>query len=96
VTKEQLELLDSINCARFVIVSEPDFDAKRNTLELARSLKNMRRECHIVDMPVERLNGQTVQHDPASLGRERFRQLVEEKAVPFSWSSEIRRRVIAS
>lgn len=93
VTKEQIDLLDALNCSRFVLVSEPDPDAKQNTLELARSLAKIRRECFIVDMPTEEINGKIVLHDPASLGRPRFRQLVEESAVRFSWSSEVVRRV---
>lgn len=94
VTTEQLNLLDSLNCARFVIVSEPDPDAKQDTLELARALAKVRRECYIVDMPTEKLpDGKVIQHDPASLGRERFRQLVEDTAIKYNWGSEVVRRL---
>lgn len=94
VTQEQIQLLDSLTCSRFVIASEPDPDAKQNTMELARALAKIRREVFIVDMPVEVLpDGKQVAHDPASLGRDRFRQLVEDSAVRYSWSSEIHRRL---
>jgi hypothetical protein len=95
VTTEQIELLDGLNCGRFVIVSEPDVDAKRNTLELARALSRIRRECYIVDMPTENLpDGRVLQHDPASLGRQRFRQYLDEAAIRYNWSSEVARRIL--
>jgi hypothetical protein len=93
VTTEQIEMLDCLNCGRFVLVSEPDMHARQNTLELARALTKIRRECFIVDMPTEVIDGKTIQHDPASLGRPRFRRLVDETAVPFSWSAEVMRRL---
>lgn len=94
VTKEQIYLLDSLSCSRFLIVSEPDNDARHDTLELARSLQKARRDVYIVDMPIEELpNGKKVQHDPASLGRDTFRRLAEESAVHYSWSSEVHRRL---
>ena len=93
VTSDQIHLLDSLSCSRFLIVSEPDADAKQNTLELARKLVQTRREVYIVDMPTETIEGKVVQHDPASLGRDVFRKLVEENAIKYSWYSEVERRV---
>ena len=94
VTQDQLHLLDSLQCSRFTIVSEPDNDARNDTLELARSLHKFRRDVYIVDMPIEELpDGKKVQHDPASLGRPTFKRLVDETAVQYSWSSEVVRRL---
>lgn len=94
VTQEQIQLLDSLSCSRFTIVSEPDADARQDTMELAKNLYKNRRDVYIVDMPVEELpDGKKIFHDPASLGREVFRRYAEEHAFKYSWSSEVERRL---
>lgn len=84
VTTQQIDILDSLRVRRYVIASEPDRDAKKNTLALAEALRSRSKEVLIVDCPAGK--------DPADLGRSTFQTLLEQ-ARPFNWSTSITRRI---
>jgi hypothetical protein len=84
VTDAQISILLGFQVARFIIASETDCDAKKNTLALAEALRRCGKEVCIVDCP----EGQ----DPADMGREAFLRLVN-LAEPYTWSSNITRRL---
>lgn len=86
VTTGQLEILADLDCREFIIAAESDVNAKRDAAKVAENLHRRNKRVHILDMP----KGE----DPASLGRERFRGMLED-AVPFDWRYQVLRRLYA-
>lgn len=84
VTNAQIEILMSLPASRFIIASESDRDAKKNTLALAETLTRRSRRVYILDLPEGK--------DPADLGRDAFQKLLG-SAILHDWESKILRRL---
>jgi hypothetical protein len=85
VTEHQVEILTSMEPDRFIIVSESDRDAKRNTLILARALARRNKKVVIINCPEDQ--------DPADLGREEFHKYANEHQTLYGWDTEVMRRL---
>jgi hypothetical protein len=78
-------MLADLPCSRFILVSESDFDAKKDTDTLAEELSRLRREVWIFDCPPD--------EDPASLGRDVFSKLVRNNSIKYTWSNSVLRKL---
>lgn len=85
VTDAQIRILEELPVERFILASEPDHDAKENTLKLAEILTRKRKFTMIVDCPEGT--------DPADIGRDEFTRMCRERSTPYTWSVGLMRRL---
>lgn len=86
VTTGQLELLAGLDCREFILAAESDPDAKKDACKVAEGLHRRGKKVYILEMPPK--------EDPASLGREVFRSMLD-RAVPYDWKYQVLRRIYA-
>lgn len=84
VTDAQIEILMSLPARHFILASEADPDAKRNTMALAETLTRRNRYVSILDFPPGK--------DPADFGRSGVQDF-RRYAVPHTWETKLKRRL---
>lgn len=86
VTIGQLDILAGLDCREFILAAESDPDAKKDASKVAEGLQRRGKKVYILEMPKN--------EDPASLGRDVFRSMLDD-AVPYDWKYQVLRRIYA-